>query len=191
MAEYKEVTGSIQVPNNVGIEGFLRAIKTILLKPKVQRINIDAKGKVTFTRYALVTDEEELLNAGVDFDDLQPYAVIRNAVVQEVMLPTEPAPVVIGHLFDRAAADQMRPIAFAIGASSQFWSWYALSTGHRVGTRDQLFGLPVLTDRYIDDSIVFLCAGYGRDAAFVDTQTSYKINIPQDAFPATAVEVLL
>jgi hypothetical protein len=84
----------------------------------------------------------------------------------------------------------MRPVAFATGADSQLWSWYALSTGYRVEARDQFFGLPVLADREIDDAAIFLCAGYGRDAAFVDTQVSYKISIPQDAFPATAVEVL-
>ncbi len=191
MGDYKEVTGEIQVPANTGIEGFLHTIGTILRKPRVQRISIDARGKVSFTRYALVDEAgEEATNCGVDFKELQPYYIIRNATVHELILPTEPAPVTIGRMFDRAAADHMRPLAFAAGADSQLWSWYNLSTGHTTSARDQFFGLPVLNDREIDDAVLFLCAGYGRDAAFSDTQVSYKISIPQDAFPATAVEVL-
>lgn len=190
MADYREVTGSIQVPANTGTEGFLHTIKTILRKPRVQRVTIDARGKVSFTRYALSDESDEPVNLGVDFSDLQPYYVIRNATVRELLLPTEPAPVSVGRMFDRAASDHMRPIAFATGADSQLWSWYALSTGHSVSAREQFFGLPVLTDREIDDGVVFLCAGFGRDAAFIDTQVSYKISVPQDAFPATAVEVL-
>jgi hypothetical protein len=190
VADYREVTGSIQVPANTGIEGFLHTLKTLLRKPRVQRVVIDARGKVSFTRYALSDESDEPANLGVDFSDLQPYYIIRNAAVRELLLPTEPAPVSIGRMFDRAASDHMRPIAFAVGADSQLWSWYALSTGHSVSARDQFFGLPVLPDRDIDDGVVFLCAGLGRDAAFIDTQLSYKISIPQDAFPATAVEVL-
>lgn len=190
MGDYREVTGSVQVPANTGIEGFLHTLKVILRKPRVQRVSIDARGKVSFTRFALVTEDEEPTNLGVDFGELQPYYIIRNATVKELVLPTEPSPVSVGRMFDRAAADHMRPVAFATGADSQLWSWYALSAGYRIEARDQFFGLPVLTDREIDDAVVFLCTGYGRDAAFVDTQVSYKISIPQDAFPATAVEVL-
>lgn len=191
MADYREVTGAIQVPSNTGIEGFLHTISTILRKPRVQRVSIDARGKVSFTRYALVDEAgEEAVNCGVDFTDLQPYSIIRNAKVMELLLPTEPAPVSIGRMFDRAATDHMRPIAFAVGADSQLWSWYTLSTGYTISTHEQFFGLPIMGDREIDDAVIFLCTGYGRDAAFSDTQVSYKLSIPQDAFPATAVEVV-
>jgi hypothetical protein len=190
VADYREVTGSIQVPANTGIEGFLHTLRTLLRKPRLQRVVIDSRGKVSFTRYALPDEEEEPDNFGVDFESLQPYYVIRNAQVHEVLLPTEPAPVSIARLFDRVASEALRPLAFALGADSQLWSWYTLSTGHTPSTRSSFFGLPVFTDRNIDDSAIFLCAGYGRDAAFIDTQVSYKISIPQDAFPATSVEVL-
>jgi len=189
MEDYKEVTNNIDVPSNTGIDGFLRTLKQVLRKPRVQRVVISAKGKVSYTRY--VRDGEPEDPVGIDFDDLQPYHVVRNAELREFMPPPNlPAPVVMGLMFEQVAQDRLHPIAFATGATSGVWDWYQYTTGHAVVARTQLFGLPLLVDRQIPDTVLLLCAGFGRDAAFVDTQTSYKVEMPQYALPSTEVQVI-
>lgn len=189
MDEYREVSKSIDVPANTGVDGMLRTLKQILLKPRVQRIEANARGRVTYTRYVRNDEPEE--NFGIDFDDLQPYHVIRNAELREFMPPPElSAPLVISLMFEQAALERLHPIAFATGAASSVWAWYRHTSGHTPSVRTQLFGLPVLLDRQIPDTVLLLCAGFGRDAAFVDTQVSYKVELPSYALPPTDVQVL-
>ena len=189
MDGYREVSKTINVPPNTGIDGFLRTLRQILRKPRVQDVHINSRGSVRYVRY--VREDEPEDTAGIDFDDLQPYHIVRNAELQEFMPPSElPAAVVIGMMFDRVAQDRMHPIAFATGAASGLWDWYQYTTGHIVEARRQLFGLPVLADRQIPDSVLLLCAGFGRDASFVDTQISYKVEMPRYALPTTEVEVI-
>lgn len=188
MAEYREVTGVVQVPNNTGIDGFLHTLKNLLRKPHLQKVIIDARGTVTFTRYVL-EDEGAPDNYGIDFDSVQPYHVIRNAKVEELRLPAGDAAITVGRMFDRVSWDRLRPLAFCSGAATMLYSWYEATTytDLRSATSAEFFGLPLLLDRNIDDRTLFLCAGYGRDAAFLDTRVSYKIEIPS----VQNVEVLL
>jgi hypothetical protein len=46
-------------------------------------------------------------------------------------------------------------------------------------TEEEIFGLPFLRDRLLEDYVLILCAGFARGAALVDTQKSYKLVIPQ------------
>lgn len=197
MTDYKEVTGRVQVPPNTGLEGFLSTIKQIIRRPRVQEIVIDSRGSVSFRRFVLEGEAVEgpNNNFGVDFQDLQPWYIIRNAQLEEVLLPPNPnAAVAIGYLFEKAAADKLRPLAFATGANTSLWDWYQLTTGRAlprfIVEGSPFFGLPVLTDRQIPDTALLLAAGYGRDAAFVDTQKSYKVEIPQYVLPNNDVEVI-
>ena len=51
MPEYREVTGTIRVPENTGLEGFMHAIQSILKRPRVQELRVDARGQVKYRRY--------------------------------------------------------------------------------------------------------------------------------------------
>lgn len=188
MDGYQEVTKSIAVPPNTGIDGFLRALKQILRKPLVQLVTINSKGKVSYTRYVRDDEPED---RSIDFDDLQPYHIIRNADLQEFMPPMDlPASTIVGMMLDRVAQDRLHPVAFATGAQTHLWDWYRYTTGYSMVARRQLFGLPVLTDRQLPDSVLILCAGFGRDASFSDTQMSYKVEMPTYALPTDEVQVM-
>lgn len=189
MDEYREVTKSIDVPPNTGIDGFLLTLRQVLRKPRLQQITVNARGRVSYSRYVRDGEPEEM--SGLTFDDLQPYHIIRNADLQEFMPPEDlPASTVIGMMFDQVVQDRLHPIAFASGAETALWSWYQYTTGHAVVGRRQLFGLPLFLDRQIPDSVLLLCAAFGRDATLIDTQTSYKVEMPQYTLPTTDVEVI-
>jgi len=194
MSDFKEVTATIQVPANTGREGFLHTLGEILKKPRVQHIEIDARGQVKYRRYVLDGEDDgnKANNFGVDFDFLQPYHVVRNASLKEFMPPGDlSAAIVVGLMFDRVGKDQMTPLAFVTGQSDALWEWYRFTTGHEIEERSTFFGLRLLTDRHIPDEVLLLCAGYGKDAAFNDTQVSYKVEIPTYKTPTTDVQVLL
>ena len=181
MAEYKEVTGSIKVPTNTGIEGFLHTIKLLMRRPRLQSLEIDARGVVKFRRYALENEDDggPNNNYGVDLAFLQPSHVIRNAPLRELLVPEHlSAAVVVGLLFDKSTKEQLRPLAFVTNPTTGLWDWYQFSTGHALEDRGSFFGLPMLTDRHIPEMALLLCLGFGKDAAFVDTQVSYKVEIP-------------
>ena len=126
MAEYEEVTGTIEVPKNVGIKGFLKAIEALLALPRVQSINIDARGQVEYRHF--VREGEGNGPLEVTFDSLMPYAVIRNSRVVELGDPDLNAAVALGQLFNMAAADHLHPVALVGGANTHLWSWYESST---------------------------------------------------------------
>ena len=176
-ADFEEIRESIDVPKNTGVTGFLQTVEGILRLPRVQEIRIDSKGKVDY-RYFLREDEEKK-PLEMDFDTLQPYAVIRNGVVVELETPHENAAVALGQVFAQMTADQLFPVAFVGGAASTFWQWYTASTGIELRTQDDLYGVPFLKERMLEDYMLVLCAAYTRHSALIDTQRSYKIVIPQ------------
>lgn len=191
MAEYKEITGTINVPKNTGIEGFISTIRQLLGRPRLQSIHVDSRGTVTFKRFVEEGEEEgPNNNYGVDLESVQPYHVIRNADILELIPPEGlPSPVVVSMLFDKAAMDKLRPLAWVVGRASLLWRWYQFTTGHALTDRESFFGLPVYPDRQMPDTVLLLCAGYGRDAAFIDTRVSYKVEIPEYVMP-NSVEVM-
>jgi len=181
MAEYKEVKGTIAVPANTGVEGFLHTIKTLMARPRLQSFQVDSKGTVSFRRFVLKDEQAESAkdNYGVSLEHLQPYYVVRNALIRELTnIDGLNAASVVGVLMARAARDDMQPLSFLVNPTTLLWRWYKESTGHEWEEQGVFFGLPVLTDRYVPEEALLLCAGYGRDAAFVDTQISYKAEIP-------------
>lgn len=180
--DLKEVEATINVPPNAGIPGFLRTLEQILKKPRVQSIQIDARGVIHFRHYVPEDEMDTAKNFGVDFADIQPYNIVRNADVREILLQSEPIPaaIVIGYLLDRCVTEQMRPLAFATGVGTTLWSWYTNTTGAQITTTSHFFGLPVMRDDKLPDTALILCCGYGRDAAFIDTRVAYKIEIPTE-----------
>jgi hypothetical protein len=173
---YQEHSQSVEIPKGTGIEGFLRAIREILALPRLQEIHIDARGKVSY-KYFLREGEEERTLA-LEFDSLMPYAIVRNGVVQEVLSNSTNVGVVLAQMFARAAADHMYSVAWVAGANTTFWRWFDASMGFKHASQDDLFGLPFLRDRMVEDSVLILCTAYGPRAALTDTQRSYKILIP-------------
>lgn len=181
--ELKEIESEIAVPRNTGLPGLLRAIEQIAARPRVQSISINSKGVIKYKHY-VPDDSEEYKNFGVDFEDLRPYSVIRNTEIVELDVGSTPPPAstVIGMLFDSVLLRQMRPINFVVGVATQLWSWYQDSTGHAMQVKSHLHGLGVLIDQEIPDTALILCAGFGKDAALIDTQVAFKIEIPMGIF---------
>jgi hypothetical protein len=186
MPEYQEIEDSLDIPKNTGIEGFLRTIKEILQLSRVQSININAKGRVSWRRFVL--DGEQGV-VGADFADLEPWGIIRNGDVTELPIVSTNAALVLAFMLDRAALEKLHPIAFVTGAETVFWDWYSDSTGQDLMAKDQVYGLPVYTDRHAPDTALILCIGYSRDAALIDTQKSYKIEMDYVLAPGQFVEV--
>jgi hypothetical protein len=175
--DYKEVTETVEVPKNTGTKGFLHVVEGILKRPRVQSIEIDARGKVSYRYFARKGEENLPLNT--NFDTLMPYMAIRNGAVVELADPSSHAPTAVGQLFDMAAVDHLFPIAWAAGANTKLWDWYVDTTEFNPSSREEFFGLPFLTDRAIPDESLILGAAYARGAALIDLQKSYKIVIPQ------------
>lgn len=187
MSEPQEISETIDVPKNTGIEGFLRSLKVILQLPQVQKIAIDAKGKVSYSR--LVT-EEDRKPIGINFDDLEPWGVIRNGDIQEVPVCVDNAAVVITLLMDYVATEKLYPVAFVTGANSILNEWYIQTTGSRILSDQAICGIPLYKDRHIPDTALILCTAMSNKAALIDTNKSFKIEMLYTEAPNTTVEVL-
>lgn len=189
MADLELVASSIDVPKNTGHEGFIHTIRQILKLPRIQSIEINARGKVTYKRFV---DEEEPKTVGVDFTGVEPWHIIRNAQdgVEELVLGTYNAAVVLAGVLDRAAMDKLHPTAFVLSPNTVFWMWYPSTTNFSLASRETVCGLPIYFDRHIPDTVLILCASFAREGALVDTQKSYKIEMDYMVAPKTQVEVL-
>ena len=191
MSGFREQIDVVEVPRNTGMDGFLRTVRTLLSKPKVQEINIDARGKIRCKRYVR-EDEEDVRNAGIDFEDLSPAAVVRNTQVEEVpILEGASSAVVLGALFDTVSAAQLTPVAFVTGAGTSLWDWYKTTTGTHLRSKTTLHGLPLYTDRNIPDTALLLTAAYGKNAALVDARNTFKIEMPRYELPGNDVRVMI
>lgn len=171
--QYAEVTRSIEVPRNVGPDGFVLALKSIIRLPRVQRIEILANGTVSYTYFKLEDAPDEPL--GVDFESIAPAAVVRNVDMHELELVEEdPAPVVVCKMFRAARITGLVPISFVTGADSSFWAWHKKVGVDLTDAKDTAYGLPLLLDRHVPDEVLVLCVGYDRNSALVDTVMTIK-----------------
>lgn len=175
--EYREVKNHVEVPKAAGVTGFLLTVEKILKLPRVQEIHIDARGKVSYRHY--VREGEPMQELQVDLESVMPYAVVRNSTVSELVAPDYNAAVALGQLFDLCAADHLFPTAFIAGPTTEFWKWYEASTTIAITSREELYGVPILLDRFVEDRTLILCASFSRTGVLVDTQRSYKLVMPQ------------
>ena len=176
--EYQEHNEKIEVPKQSGVEGFLHALKAILTLPNVKKIEISSNGEVAY-RYFLPKDAATA-PLKVNFESLEPYAVIRNAgQVTELAFPDFNAAIALAQLFNMAAQDHLHPLALVGSPNSNLWAWYEETTSIKLLNKEGLFGLPFLGDRMIEDGTLVLCAGFARDGSLIDTHKSYKLCIPQ------------
>jgi hypothetical protein len=177
MGELVEKVSTVEVPKGTGIDGFFAALKKILLRPRVQKIEINPQGKITYRFFAR---EEDPQQAEVDFDQILPYAIARNGEVVEISSPDTNAAVAVAQLFTNVADDQLFPVAFAMGTQSTVWRWFERTTGLKARNREAFFGLQVFPDRFIPDDTLMLCAAYGRTSSLLDTRKTYKLTVPPE-----------
>lgn len=178
--EYIERTDSLTIPANTGISGVLRTIKELLTEiPHVKELRLNHKGLLAYTWYAPTGAAESPLQ--VSFEDLQPYAIIRNVPIREVVrTPPEGSTAASQQelflaLFMECQADRLYPICFVVGADSIFWEWVSSLTGLRLPSASTFFGHSVLTDRAVPDDTLILCASHARSQQIEDTYGVYKI----------------
>lgn len=189
MDGYQEKSSSVTVPKNTGIDGFLRTLKTILSLPRVQTINIDAKGKVNYTRY--VRDGEPESPVNVDYAGLDPWSIIRNGQLDELQyMELEPAPSVIAAMFNHVAREGLVPIAFATGADTHFWRWHHRTSRVDLARTSVVYGLPIYTDRQMPDHSLVLCSGFVKGSLidchrFLNTAMGVEFEAPD-----TSVNIL-
>jgi len=188
--EYKEVRKTVEVPKNTGIDGFLHVISEVLQRPRVQSLNIDSKGRVSYRMMVHPNDEQASKNVDINFDHLEPYHLIRNAEMREYYVSGESAASVVVNLLDAVSVMGMTPIAFILGVQSHFWDWYHLTTSVSLRDGDTLCGHPVYRDKQIPDTALVLCAGFGKTSSLVDIQMSVKAEMPSCKVLDTTVEVV-
>jgi hypothetical protein len=191
MEGYQERSHSIAVPKNTGIDGFLRALRGILVLPRVRNINIDATGAVRYTRY--VRNDEPDSPVGVDYTGLEPWSIIRNGDLEEIPIPpATPAPNVIAYMFNRLVQDSLVPVALVTGAASEFWHWHERTARVRLARAGAAYGLPIYTDRQVPDHALVLCAAYVKGGSLIDCHRFLKVEMSDPGFvpPETSVEIL-
>jgi len=178
MVDYREHTQTIEIPKGTGTRGFLRAIEEILKLDRVQGINIDARGQVSYTRYVR-EDDGDMDVARLQFETLMPYAVVRNGRIDEIVTGLRETPaLVVARMFAEVSKQKLYPLAFVTGANTTLFDWL-WGAGLEIANKDEFFGLPVHRDRLVDDYVLIIAAAYGRGANFTDTQQSFKIVMPQ------------
>lgn len=174
--DYEQHEEEIVVPKGAGVAGLLEAMKGVLNLPRVTNIVIQSPAKISYTFFLRKGDKKT--QPQVSFDDLMPYAIVRNGEVEEIPYPSADAPSACAELFEHASRDHMAPVCFLGGENSAFWEWYKYSLGRDSPTREELFGLPFLTDRDMENMSLLLCTAYRRGGSIVDTIKSYKVSIP-------------
>lgn len=171
-ADFERVEETISVPKETGVEGFIVAMREVLKKPRVQEVKIDARGKMSVTRFVRVGEPRSTIS--VEFESVTPYAAVRSGHVIELLRQESDEPLtVLAKMLERCAADQMYPVAFIIGAKSSFFEWVKFPFRH--GT---VLGLRVFEDRHVGDDVLILASSYGPDGDLVDVQNCYKIALP-------------
>jgi hypothetical protein len=176
MPEYKEVTSTINVPKNTGVEGFISTIRKILSVPRIQTIAINAQGHIKYTHVA--REGEEAGDLEVDFSSIRPSGIVRNGELVELEEDKNPTRAV-ARLFERASQEHLFPVSWVSGPSSTFWLWHEREGLTMSPSRDQAYGLPFLYDDHFPPSTLVLCTGYTRTSAMIDVKKSFKMLMPE------------
>jgi hypothetical protein len=181
MRELKLIQETIEVPKNTGKAGLLHTLESLLELRRVQEIHIDGRRlplKVTYKRF--INEGEVELPLNINLESLSPYAVLRNGDIREAEVATDDvAAIVITKLFKEVSISGLWPVAFVSGPSSRFWDWHIATMGFSPShNKEDAYGLPFLYDRQVDDDVLLIAAAYDRNAAIIDAQKAFKIQIP-------------
>jgi HPt (histidine-containing phosphotransfer) domain-containing protein len=174
---YTQHEEEIEVPRGTGVRGFLATIAQVLKLPRVQRVEIDSKGKIIYS--FLLRDGEEQRALGMKFDDLMPYAIARNAEVQELPTVDSKAQIALLQMIRVCSIERLYPLAWVTGTGTKLWEWYERTTGLGAELRDELLSFPVFTDKDCPDEALLLFTGSSRHDLLENAQKVYKIVIPQ------------
>lgn len=169
MNEPSEVEERVEVPRNTGVPGFLRTLEGILKLPRVQNVVIDARGGITYKR---VRYPDERASLQVNYELLQPSAIIRHADVVELPMEGE-ALEQVHAAFEQAALERAETVAWILGdgGSLVLKRWCpALSV-----CNDRLLGLPVFVDSGVSGNALILALAHTPRAYLVDCHRFYKI----------------
>ncbi len=175
MPAYEEEVKTVKVPPGTGVAGLVKAVTSILELPRVQTISITVGKPIEYRR--LRKPEEPELNVDLDLTTLMPWQVVRAGAISEIRPSSMNAAIVIGQLFMQSNIDGYNPVAFVGSPTSKFWAWYT-GTTQLLASREELYGLPFLTDEGVPDEALILCSALGRRASMVDVVRSYKVTIP-------------
>lgn len=171
--QYVEVKKTVNVPKNVGPDGFVLALKSIIKIPRVQRIEILANGTVEYAYFK--QEEAPDTPLALDFESIAPSAIVRNTEMREIeLVEQDTAPVVVCKMFRAVRIANLVPISFVAGADTTFGAWHKKAGLDLEDYTDTAYGLPLVKDRYIPDEALVLCAGYTRASALIDTVMSFK-----------------
>lgn len=173
--EFKLDKKIIDIPKNTGRAGFILAIEKLLKLPRIQNIQIDAKGKVTYTRF--VKEDDPSLPLAIDLASVSPYGIIRNSELVEINFQDLHVGDFLLKLFNTVANDKFFPICFVGSLASSVWPWLKQNNEETV-SKEQLLGYPFYEEGLVENYMLFLCTGIIRESALIDTVRSYKIILP-------------
>jgi len=179
--------GEAKVPPGLGVDGFLHIVKSLLLSlTRLQHITIDHTGRIVYAWHA--PEEAELSPLAFDFADVQPYNIVRNSIVEDVLCDDDCSPVLrVYTLFHRAALERFSPVGIVTGKNPQWLDEYERALGfmrhHGHASPTTLYGLPVYKDEQCPDHVVLLCASYGRAGVLSDTYKCYKTHVLPERSP--------
>ncbi len=177
--DFVERTDEAEVPKNTGLPGLFKLLGEMLNEiPRIKEIVIKSSGKVRYTWYTPVGAPEKVLQ--VQFEDLRPYAVIRNTPMLEVT-PKFPH-MRLSSLFLACDKDRLYPICFVAGAESLLWKWVVSAFGIEYDQMESIYGYPLLLDKDVPDDALILCASFARTNQLADAYRCYKVllEVPED-----------
>ncbi len=178
--ELKEA--SVTVPKNTGLEGFLFTLRSILKLPRVQEILVTGKGVITYKRYAPASPGEDE-EPSIIFDSMYPWASVRTAEFEELIVSRHNAASTIITMLDATASLEMFPLGFIVSPATVLWDWYEVTTGYRLKKRSTLCGVRVLEDRAVPATALVLCASYENSNELVSADRVFKVEMDKLGLP--------
>ena len=173
----RQVEGTVTVPKNTGVEGFLRTLGDLLKRPRLKQIVIDAKGCVTYTQ--LVSEGEadpEEEPYAFRHKDLTPSEIIKRVRLKEYTASKHAACALID-LLGQASRRGLYPKAFVVGTDSRLRGWFEESTGNPQDFSEMLSGLPLLEDGGVPDQALVLLAVTDPNDPVHESTFGFKIEI--------------
>lgn len=172
---FVEQVDVVEVPKGSGLKGLLKTVEGILTEiPRVKELHISSTGQVRYTWHIPEDAKPQALD--IQFNDLMPYAIIRNTNLVEVLAP-EGSGVLesVSHLLNAVYKDRLQPVCFVVHPQSPLRASLQ-KRGIDMG-QDELFGYQVLEADELPQSALILCASYGRTIQIADTYKAYMIVI--------------
>jgi len=170
------VESTVQVPPKTGVAGFLRTIETLLRLPRLQKVTIDARGAVQYTRLVL-EGAEEPEDVVVNFQGLAPYDLIRNSPITEVrdVESLSPAELLLW-LLGEVTREGSHPAVWVLHDLKELETWLNLPWFTERTSATSLLGYPLLFDADISPGMLLLGTAPKRGGELVECTQFFKIS---------------